>query len=84
MPIVEGFRYFLTIIDDCSRATWIYLLRNKPDVKEIIPRFFALIHTQFEVQIKAFRSDNAPELQFLEFFACHGVTNYHSCVETPQ
>ena len=84
VPTVEGFRYFLTIVDDCSRATWVYLLRNKSDVKEIIPKFFALVHTQFEVQIKAFRSDNAPELQFSEFFACHGVTHYHSCIETPQ
>ena len=34
--------------------------------------------------IKAFRSDNALELQFPDFFASHGVTHYHSCVETPQ
>ena len=84
VPTVEGFRYILTIVDDCSRATWIYLLCNKSDAKEIILRFFALIHTQFEVQIKAFRSDNAHELQFPKFFASHGVTHYHSCVETPQ
>ena len=60
------------------------MLCNKSDAKEIIPRFFALVHTQFEVPIKAFRSDNAPELQFPEFFTSHGVTHYHSCVETPQ
>ena len=72
------------LLKACSRATWVYLLRNKSDAKAIIPQFFALIHTQFEVHIKAFQSDNAPELQFPEFFSSHGVTHYHSCKETPQ
>ena len=83
VPTIEGFHFFLTIVDDCSRATWVYLLRNKSDAKDIVPKFFALIQTQFNTQIKGFRSDNAHELQFPEFFASHGVTHYHSCVETP-
>ena len=28
---VEGFRYFLTIVDDFSHCTWVYLLKNKSD-----------------------------------------------------
>ena len=83
-PTVEGFRYFLTLVDDCSRATWVYLLKTKSDAKEVIPKFFTLVNTQFEAKIKNFRSNNAPELQFLDFFASLGVTHYHSCVETPQ
>ncbi|KAL5565662.1 hypothetical protein UlMin_028826 [Ulmus minor] len=31
-----------------------------------------------------FRSDNAPELQFTEFFTTKGVLHQFSCVETPQ
>ena len=31
-----------------------------------------------------FRSNNAHELQFPKFFASHGVTHYHSYIETPQ
>ena len=27
-----GHRYFLTIVDDCTRFTWIYLLKKKSDV----------------------------------------------------
>ncbi|KAL5577040.1 hypothetical protein UlMin_018739 [Ulmus minor] len=34
--------------------------------------------------IKVFRSDNAPELQFIEFFTTKGVLHQFSCVETPQ
>ena len=28
-PTNEGYKYFLTIVDDCTRATWVYLLKNK-------------------------------------------------------
>ncbi|GKD46493.1 ribonuclease H-like domain-containing protein [Tanacetum coccineum] len=28
----DGFRYFLTIIDDFSRAVWIYMLKGKDDI----------------------------------------------------
>lgn len=36
-PTHDGFRYFLTIVDDCSRATWVYLLKHKSDVLTIFP-----------------------------------------------
>lgn len=26
---LSGFRYFMTFVDDCSCATWVYLLKNK-------------------------------------------------------
>lgn len=41
----------------------------KSDVIPIIPRFFKLVETHFSKVIKTFLSDNAPELQFDEFFA---------------
>lgn len=40
---VEGFRYFLTVVDDFSRVTWIYLLRHKSDVKTIFSSSVTLI-----------------------------------------
>lgn len=39
----EGYKYFLTIVDDCTRFTWIYLLHSKYDVTTIFLKFFALI-----------------------------------------
>ena len=35
----DGFKYFLTLVDDKSRFTWIYLLKNKFDCLFIIPQF---------------------------------------------
>ncbi|KAJ0841479.1 putative RNA-directed DNA polymerase [Helianthus annuus] len=44
----EGFKYFLTIVDDFSRTVWCYLLLNKTEVFENLCGFYELILTQFE------------------------------------
>lgn len=69
----NGYRYFLTLVDDASCFTWVYLPRHKSDVLGIIPSFFKMVATQFSKNIKCFRSDNAPELRFTEFFASIGT-----------
>ncbi|KAL4323895.1 hypothetical protein GQ457_11G003570 [Hibiscus cannabinus] len=80
----DNFRYFLTIVDDYSRSTWTYLLKQKSDVISIIPSFIAMIKRQYGFDLKVFRSDNAPELRFSELFSTLGILHQFSCVETPQ
>ena len=80
----EGYRYFFTIVDDCTRFTWVYFLRAKSEVSAVFPNFFTLIQTQFNVKIKSVRSDNAPELTFSDLFRAQGILSFHSCIETPQ
>ena len=63
VPTNDGFKYFLTIVDDFSRATWIYLLKNKSDVLHVFPAFINMVHTQYQTKLKSVRSDNAHELQ---------------------
>ncbi|XP_022891847.1 uncharacterized protein LOC111406698 [Olea europaea var. sylvestris] len=41
-------RYFLTLVDDCTRFTWIYLMKQKSDVEFIIPKAFKMVETQFQ------------------------------------
>ena len=84
VPTHDGFRYFLTIVDDCSRATWVYLLKSKSDVLTVFPNFIAMVENQFNRRVKAVRSDNAPELKFTSFYNSKGIISYHSCPETPQ
>ena len=83
LPDQSGHRYFLTLVDDCTRFTWLYLLKHKSNVSYVIPRFFKLVSTQFHMKIRAFRSDNAKELLFHDFFADMGVVHQFSCVECP-
>lgn len=67
-PSHAGYRYFLTLVDDHSRYTWVFMMKHKSDVKQIVPQFLSLVGTQYSKTIKVFRSDNAPDLLFDEFF----------------
>ncbi|XP_023638865.1 uncharacterized protein LOC111830613 [Capsella rubella] len=58
---IEGFKYFLTLVDDCTRVTWVYMMRNKSDITVIFPTFLKMVSTQYNSIIKAIRTDNAPE-----------------------
>ena len=84
VPTHEGYKYFFTIVDDCTRVTWVYLLKNKSSVSTVFPQFLRLIHTQYNSNIKAIRSDNAPELAFTDLLQEKGIEHYFSCPYTPQ
>ena len=58
-PTVDNSKYFLTIVDDFSRATWVFLMRAKSDVIQIFPDFVKMVENQYNVNVKAVRSDNA-------------------------
>ena len=55
---INGSRYFLTFIDDCSRFCWVYFMKQKSEVFEIFKVFKALIENSFRKKIKSIRSDN--------------------------
>ena len=81
---IHGHRYFLTILDDFSRYTWVVLLKSKSEVKTHVQNFINLIENQFETKIKCIRSDNGPEFFLKEFFSSKGIIHQTSCVYTPQ
>ena len=83
-PTQEGYRYFLTIVDDHTRVTWVYLLKLKSDILTVFPDFIKMIETQYSTQVKSVRSENAPELHFEVLYKAKGIVSYHSCAETPE
>jgi len=36
IPSVNGHRYFLTIVDDHTRHTWIYFIKSKAETKVVL------------------------------------------------
>jgi hypothetical protein len=62
IPGLKGERYFVTITCRASRAIWIYPIKFKSDVFNILVKFCNRIETQFNILIKVFRIDNAKEL----------------------
>lgn len=45
IPTVDGNRYFLTIVDDYSKYTWIFLLANKNNARLKLQHFCVLVET---------------------------------------
>ena len=84
VPVYSGHRFFLIIMDDCTRFIWIFLLKHKSEVASVIQFFFTLVATQFYREVKCIRIDNAKELVFIDFLNLHGVLHQFSCVDKPQ
>lgn len=80
----QGLKYFLTIVDDYSRNTWIYLLKIKSDSRPCMLKFIQHVQTQFESNIKIIRTDNGQEFNTPSFYDLHGIIHQTYCVETPQ
>lgn len=59
-------------------------MRHKLEPRDIVPKFFSMVETQFNTKVKKFRSDNALELNFHDFFFAKGVVYQFSCVEIPE
>ncbi|XP_070016954.1 uncharacterized protein [Nicotiana sylvestris] len=61
-PSHSGAKYFLTIVDDCTRATWTHLLGAKNNAFDLLKAFISMVETQFQTRVQIVRSDNALEL----------------------
>jgi transposase InsO family protein len=81
---MHGHKYFLTIVDDYSRFTWVILLKGKNEVTSQVQNFITMVETQFESKVKILRSDNGPEFSLASFYASKGIVHQTSCVYTPQ
>jgi hypothetical protein len=81
---LNGVKYFLTIVDDFSRFTWIHLMVTKSQTRNLITSFIHLVETQFDSKVKCLRNDNEIEFQMPTFYQSKGIIHQLSCVETPQ
>ncbi|KAJ4747387.1 Retroelement pol polyprotein-like [Rhynchospora pubera] len=82
-----GAHYFLTIVDDHTRAVWVYLMAEKSETSHLLKSFCKMVQTQFGVTVKCIRSDNGLEFQshhMKQFYAESGILHQTSCVFTPQ
>jgi hypothetical protein len=64
---LSGYVYYVSFIDDYSRKTWIYLLKEKNEVSGKLKEFKALVENLTERKIKTLRSNNGGEFTSEEF-----------------
>ena len=82
-----GKRYFIIFIDDFSRFTYLYLMRNKDESFDMFKRYKIEIENKKDRKIKILRSDRGGEYfpnDFFTFCEEHGIIHQSSAPYTPQ
>lgn len=64
---LNGYDYYVTFIDDFSKKTWIYFLKNKDELFSRFKVFKALMENQTGRKIKILRFDNGGEYTLNSF-----------------
>ena len=60
-PSSCGAHYFLSIVEDASRGTWVYLMKDKTEASKLLKYFIVMIKNQFGKGFKVVQSDNGRE-----------------------
>jgi len=81
---IHDHKFFLTIVDDYTRHTWVVLMKSKNETGDLINNFVFFIKNQFDKNIKIIRTDNGHEFCWQDFYDRNGIIHQTSCVETPQ
>jgi transposase InsO family protein len=55
--------YYLGIVDDHSRYTWVFFLPDKADTYDIFKKFLIMAENEFDLKVKKVRSDNGSEFR---------------------
>lgn len=71
----DGYRFFMTLVDDCSRFTWAVMIHTKGEAPQVIKNFCNMVETQFNSKIKIIRSNNGPEFKLTDFYNLKGINH---------
>lgn len=68
---ISNTRLILTVVDDFSKATWTFMLKDKTRVVSFVVDFVHMVENQFGKRVKTIRSDNGTKFindKFIKFF----------------
>jgi len=87
MPATHGGqRYFLLLVDDCTRYMWLHKLTSKDEVPVLIKTSNAEVETEIGKMPRILRTNRSGEFNSIEFglycaeqgIECHLATPYHN------
>ncbi|WP_416514659.1 integrase catalytic domain-containing protein, partial [Klebsiella pneumoniae] len=84
---LDGYKYYVSFIDDFTKTTWIYFMKNKTEVLSHFQTFLKMIQNEFNCSIKVIRTDNGTEFKnqnFSQILHENDILHETSCVHTPQ
>ena len=82
----SGKRYFITFINDFSRKTWVYFLKEKSEAFEVFKKFKVMVERATDRQIKVVRSDRGGEYTsttFMKYCEEQGIRRFLTAPYTP-
>ncbi|UYV75826.1 hypothetical protein LAZ67_13001452 [Cordylochernes scorpioides] len=82
-----GSKYFFVLVDDFSRRTFIYFLKNKDETLGKFEEFKARVENELNLKIKDVRTDNGTEFtnhRFKNFLIKNGIHHQLSTTYSPQ
>lgn len=65
---MDGYKYYISFVDDYIRYSWIFHLVLKSDALEIFKNFKCLVEKQFNMYIKTLQSDMGGEFRVFNTF----------------
>lgn len=84
---LNGSRYFLLFVDDCTRMTFIYFLKQKSEIFNRFKEFKAVIENQQGKKIKILHTDNGTEYcnnKFSNYLKSAGIIHQRTNSYTPE
>ncbi|XP_015167399.1 uncharacterized protein [Solanum tuberosum] len=79
--------FFVTIVDDFSRYTWVFLIASKADTIVVLKHFLKQVQNVFSTTMKTLRTYNGCEFfsgEVQTLLSDLGIAHQSTCVYTPQ
>ena len=82
-----GSHYALVLVDDHSRMSWLFPLKDKREAASVVKDWVIGIELQFSLKVKSFQSDRGGEFlgsDLRNFFRKKGIKHRLTCPDSPQ
>jgi hypothetical protein len=84
---LKGEKYFMLLVDDYTRMTAVFFLKNKSEAFENFKIYKEMVENEMDSKIKCLRSDNGGEFtskEFMDYCNNHGIKRQFFVARTPQ
>jgi hypothetical protein len=73
---LKGEKYFILLVDDYTRITAVFFLRNKSEDFENLKFYKEMVENEMDSKIKCLRYDNGGDFtsnEFMDYYSRHGI-----------
>jgi hypothetical protein len=84
---LKGEKYFMLLVDDYTRMTAVFFLKNKSEAFENFKIYKEMVENEMDSKIKCLRYDNGGEFtskEFMDYCNSHGIKRKFFVARTPQ